>query len=189
MNEKQTGVKGSSSVLGVVLVALGILFLADQILDFNIGQYFWPMWVILPGLAFFVGMVMGGKNAAPLAIPGSIIVMTGLLMFVQNLFNIWETWAYAWALVGPTAVGIGLTIAGKYGDNEEMVESGRTLVRIGLGLFVGFFIFFEVLIGIGGIIKGSWNQWLLPAALIGLGLYFMVGRRSGGKDSGESEAR
>jgi hypothetical protein len=86
-----------------VLVALGTLFLLEQFFDFQLGQWLWPLFIIIPGLLFFVGMLLGGKSAGPLAIPGSIVTTVGLLLLYQNTFNHFESWAYTWALM-PVAV-------------------------------------------------------------------------------------
>jgi len=41
-------------------------------------------------------------------IPGSIITIAGLVLAVQNTFDLFATWAYAWALVAPGGVGLGI---------------------------------------------------------------------------------
>lgn len=54
-------------------------------------------------------MLAGGRSAAGLTIPGSIITTIGLLLLYQETFDHFESWAYAWALI-PTAVGVGIVI-------------------------------------------------------------------------------
>jgi hypothetical protein len=115
--------QGARLGIGAVLVALGILFLLEQFFDVRLGQWLWPLFIIIPGLLFFVGMVLGGKPAGPLAIPGSIVTTVGLLLFYQNTFNHFESWAYAWALM-PVAVGIGLMINGIWSEQPALVHNG-----------------------------------------------------------------
>jgi len=93
-------------VLGAILVVLGALFLAGQLapVSFDVGHYGWPVVVILPGLAFLAfGLFLDG--ASGLVIPGSIITIAGLVLAVQNTFDLFATWAYAWALVAPGGYG------------------------------------------------------------------------------------
>ena len=58
---------------GGILVGLGLLFLLAQLFNFSAWGLLWPLFVIGIGGLFFIGMLSGGKAAAPLAIPGSII--------------------------------------------------------------------------------------------------------------------
>jgi hypothetical protein len=152
---------------------LGALFLLEQLLDFQLGQWLWPLFIIIPGLLFFVGMVLGGKSAGPLAIPGSIITTVGLLLFYQNTFDHFESWAYAWALI-PAAVGCGLIINGIWNDLPALVYNGWRVLGIGLILFLVGFSFFELVLNIGGMASGI----VAPLFLIGAGIYLLLRRVS-----------
>jgi hypothetical protein len=159
-------------LVGVLLVALGVMFLLGQIFHVNLWSFLWPFFVILPGLMFFVGMVLGGKAAGPLAIPGSIVTMTGLLLLYQSITGHWESWAYAWALIFPTSIGIGLVLNGAWSDVDKLVASGMKWITAGVIIFLAGGVFFELLIfrqGVGRIV--------LPLLLIALGIY-LVARRA-----------
>lgn len=174
----------SNAVIGVVLVALGLLFLAGELFDFrylfgfDFWRYAWPLFVIIPGLAFFAGMLMIGSSAGGLAIPGSIITTTGLILLYQNSFNHWESWAYAWALIFPTAVGLGLMIQGLWSGVEGPARVGKRMVVWGLALFVVGLVFFEFVLNISGFGRGIVGSVAGPLLLILLGLYLML-RRTG----------
>ena len=43
----------ANMVLGAVLVALGIMFFAGQVLDVNLGRFAWPFFIIVPGVLLF----------------------------------------------------------------------------------------------------------------------------------------
>jgi hypothetical protein len=136
----------------------------------------WPAFIIIPGLLFFIPARLGGKRAGALAIPGSILTMTGLLVLYQSTFNHWESWAYAWALL-PAAVGAGLFIHGTWHDDPTPRHNGMRLVGIGLILFLVFGTFFELLLNISdNIVCGT----ALPVLLIVVGAYWLIARR--GKD-------
>ena len=162
---------GASLGIGAVLVGLGFLFLLVQLFDFQFGQWLWPLIIIIPGLFCFVGMLLGGKSAGPLAIPGSIVTTVGLLLFYQNTFNHFESWAYAWALI-PLAVGIGLMINGSWCEQPALVHNGRRLAGIGVVLFLVGFVFFELVLNIGTMASGI----VAPLLLIIAGIYLLLRR-------------
>src|SRR3989304_1989122 len=84
---------------GILLIGMGIVFLIGQFLRFDVWHYIWPFFILAAGGAFFAGMLAGGRSAGGLAVPGSIIVTVGLILLIQNVFDIWGTWAYAWGLI------------------------------------------------------------------------------------------
>ncbi len=160
-----------NSLIGAGLIGLGILFLLGEIFDFRLGFYLWPFFIIVPGLAFFYFMVHGGKNAAALAIPGSIITTTGLLLLYQSITNHWESWAYAWALIFPTSVGIGLYIFGLWGENDSLRRTGQGFIRVGLILLVLGGLFFEMIFHLSG---SRSNRVVWPVVLIIAGIYMVA---------------
>src|SRR5436853_3118630 len=107
-------------ILGMLFVGLGILFLLEQLTGFQFFHFLWPLLFVAVGLVFFAAMFSGGPNVGGLAIPGSMFVMLGLVFLYQNAFNHFESWAYAWALVAPTGVGIGLCIFGWWSSRLEL---------------------------------------------------------------------
>jgi membrane-bound ClpP family serine protease len=90
-----------------ILFLFGLLALFGQLFrGFDLWGTFWPFLIIGCGALFFVAMFLSGKSAAWLAIPGSIIIVTGLILLAQNLTGYWESWSYAWTLI-VIAVGLG----------------------------------------------------------------------------------
>lgn len=164
--------RNSNFIAGVVLVALGVLFLLGQWLNFDLGRLAWPLLILVPGVLLLAAALFGGKNFLPLAIPGSIVSMIGLILFFQNLTGRFETWAYAWALI-PAAVGMGQFMVGVWGSDEASRTRGWNLILTGLGLFVAFGFFFEFFI-FGGA-RGL--RIIGPLALIGLGIYLLTRQR------------
>jgi hypothetical protein len=154
--------------------------------DIAIGSTLWPFFIIVPGLFLFgIALANSGKEGERLAIAGSIVTMVGLLLLYQNITNHWENWAYAWALIMPTAVGVGQMTYGSLKHQPELVKTGARLTVIGSVMFLIGFFFFEVVIGIGGfglsrfgIARFGW-----PVLLIGLGclviLYNLLANRGG----------
>jgi hypothetical protein len=162
-------------LIGVMLVGLGVLFMLGQVFRINLWQFLWPFFIIVPGVLFFVGMVLGGKPAGPLAIPGSIVTMVGVLLLYQSVTGHWESWAYAWALIFPTAVGIGLVINGGWSDVDRLVGIGMKWVTVGLAIFLIAGLFFELVLNIS---RGFIGDVIWPAMLIGVGAFLLI-RRGG----------
>ena len=169
----------TSLLIGILLIGLGVLFLLGQLFGFDLWGFLWPLIVLVPGVLFFVGMVLGGKSAGPLAIPGSIVTTVGLLLLYQSLSGHWESWAYAWALVFPTSVGVGLFINGAWSDIPRLRQTGMKWITTGLVIFVLTGIFFELLLNVSG---GFISDILWPALLILLGVFLLLRRTTGRAD-------
>ena len=91
-----------SMLLGGLLVLVGAVLLLGQFVRIDVGHYGWPFFVIAPGvLILFVALSARGMVGEGLAILGSIITVTGLILLYQNATDHFESWAYAWALVFP----------------------------------------------------------------------------------------
>jgi hypothetical protein len=163
----------SGIVTGILLIVLGVAFLTMQFFEIRFWSDWWPTAIIGVGLLFFIAMLIAGKSAGALAIPGSVIVMVGLILLFHNTFGFWETWAYAWTLI-IFAAGIGISIFGRYTDQDKIRQSGGVVARLGVVLFVIFGIFFELFIGLSGLFDGSSIMW--PLLLILFGFYLLLAR-------------
>jgi len=149
---------------GVLLIAFGILSLFSQLFQ---GFEFWPFIVIGVGAMFFVGMVAGGRSTAALAIPGSIISVIGIMLFLQNVTGYWESWAYGWTVI-LMAVGLGIYIMGWWDDSPSQRASGLRVARIGAILFLIFGGFFETLFH-----SFAFSAYIFPIVLILFGVYIL----------------
>lgn len=163
---------GGAAILGGLLIVLGLIFLAGQFLNFDIGQFGWPFYVIGPGLALVL-LGLTQRNGSGLAIGGSVITMVGLLLFYQNVADYWESWAYAWPLVAPGGSGIGMVLYGTRARNASMARAGFWQIVTALGLFAAGFVFFEGILGVSGR-SFPLPGWLLPAVVIALGLLLLA---------------
>jgi hypothetical protein len=171
---------GPALVLGVILVLIGIAYLAlefipRRFLEIDIAHYGWPLFVIVPGLVLIgVGMTMGGL--AGLCIPGAIVTMTGIVLLVQNAFDIFATWSYAWALVAPGGVGLGMWLQGVVSGSPSLRAAGSRTMGGGLILFMLGAVFFEGVIHVSGRDFGFIGRVLLPLLLIVAGIVLLVRR-------------
>src|SRR5664279_5096132 len=144
--------------------ALGLLLLA-------VGA-----WILVPGgLIMALGFRDTHRSNEGLVTFGSIVAVTGIILFVQNITAQWQSWAYAWALLFPGSIGLGQYLWGKRAGDETKVHMGEKNMEIAFVLFVAFGLFFEVILGIGGFHLGATSSIVVPVLLIagGAALYVM----------------
>ena len=164
---------GSGIALGVVLVVVGAFYLVVQLAGVDLSSFGWPLFIIIPGLTLLiVGFVSLGTGAA---IPGGILTMVGLVLAYQNSTGYWTSWAYAWALVAPGGVGLGLFLQGLRERNGSLIRQGRSLMFIAALIFMVGFVFFESILNISGINDQPLVKAALPALFIVIGI-LLLGR-------------
>ncbi len=173
MNEGKKSIESvNTAVLGIVLMGVGIVFFLLNILDVDYGRFGWPFFIIIPGAVLFISaLAVDESMGQALAITGGIIITAGTILFYQNLTNHWTSWAYAWALVAPGSIGLAQFIFGSLRKQTKMIKEGRQLLLIGLAIFFGGFVFFELIIGISGFSLGRYG-W--PLLLIALGVLLLA---------------
>jgi hypothetical protein len=173
-----------STVIGGLLILIGAILLVGNVVRIDLGHYGWPLLVIAPGiLLIVVALTSSGFVSEGLAITGSILTVTGLILLYQNSTDHFESWAYAWALVFPAAVGAGMIIYGIAGQRPGNVRAGTRLVAIGVVLFLLGAAFFEGVIGLGGYEFSRPSGAVVGAVIILLGAALLavnlVSRRRG----------
>jgi hypothetical protein len=163
---------GSGVALGVVLVVVGLFYLIVQLAGIDLSAFGWPLFVIIPGLTLLiVGFVSLGTGAA---IPGGILTMVGLVLAYQNSTGNWSSWAYAWALVAPGGVGLGVFLRGLRERNNGLIKQGRSLMFIAALIFMVGFVFFESILNLNGMSDNPVVKAALPALLIVLGIMLLA---------------
>lgn len=161
-------------VMAMGLIGLGALVLLGQIAGFGgMLSNLWPLFVAVPGLVFLYFAYTGDKNVSGLAVPGTVITGTGLILFYQNITGHWESWAYAWTLY-PLFVGIALNFMASRTGDKGQYQASQLLTRIGAVGFIVGAVFFELMIfGNGGI----FGNLALPIILIGIGGFMLLGNK------------
>lgn len=172
----QTSIKPSrnvdSRVAGLCFIILGAAIFAAQSYGFRIGHYIWPMFILIPGvLLFLASLKVEGGLGESFAIVGSIISMLGLMFFGMSISGMWASWAYAWALLFPTSIGIGQILYGRYKDQSNLVKTGMSLVKVGLSIFIVGFLFFEGLLNISNL---HFGMYALPIFFIVVGVFLLL---------------
>jgi hypothetical protein len=165
--------------LGVLLVALGMIFLAaifvPQGFVTSLSQLGWPLLIVIPGITLLV-LGLTGSGVQGLCIPGAVLTILGIVLAVQNAFDLYPTWAYAWALIAPGGVGLGMWLQGTVAASPGLRANGLRLMATGALLFLGFGAFFEGLLHISGRDFGVVGQAFLPVVLILFGVLLLARR-------------
>lgn len=163
-----------STFVGGLLILLGAILLLGQFAHVDLGRYGWPFWIIVPGVLLMVlAATSRGFFGEGLAIAGSITTMTGVVLFVQNLTDHFQSWSYAWALIFPASIGIGMIVYGVTAGRAGNVRAGLRLLAIGVVLFVLGAAFFEGVIW-GGIEFGTSSGVVLGVLIIVIGLVLVL---------------
>jgi hypothetical protein len=169
MNQKSNNqwFRPTVGLVGSLLILVGILFLVGEMLDIHLGTNFWPLFIIGGGVALFVITLLIDEDlGSKLAIVSGITAMSGLILFVQAVSGYWASWPYAWTLLFPTSVGLGMLAYGAGKNIPDLRHTGWSITKVGLALFLVFATFFEFILGLGGF--GLGFGW--PLLIVSLGL-------------------
>jgi hypothetical protein len=162
----------SGMAVGAILVIVGAILLAGQVLDIGLGDLGWPLIIVAIGVALLlIGLMVA--NESGMVVGGSVVTTVGLVLLYQNQTGHWESWAYAWALVGPAASGLGLAVWGIRSGDPQDVRNGTWGLLGGLAFFAVGYLFFEGIIGISGQ-RLPLPEWALPALVIGIGVVILA---------------
>ncbi len=132
------GVNRGTVVLGIFIIAIGVLFLIFNFIPgLNAGNT-WPIVFFILAVGFFLPPFLwpsAQRGLAGLFIPGSIMLVLGLIFGYDVLTEDWVSWAYAWLLI-PAAVGFGLWLGSTVGNwGKGSTQTGLWMLAIAAGLF------------------------------------------------------
>lgn len=165
-------------VVGAAILLVGLVWLLGQLTDIDLGTL-WPFFVIVPGTVVLITGLAASPGGAGVAatVVGCQLTGVGLLLLFQNVTGLWQTWAYAWALVWPTSIGLGLVARGGLSGDHALSRNGVRTATVGIIIFVVGFAFFEGVLNISGSSMGIVGDLALPAVLITLGITVILRRR------------
>lgn len=123
---------------GIIIVAIGILFLLLNLFTKPSMGTLWPLIFFLIAIGFYLpplGWPQARENLSAFFIPGSIMAVLGLIFLYNTLTGDWLAWAYMWSLI-PAGVGMGLTLAAFFGQwGDEATRVGFWMLTISLAVF------------------------------------------------------
>jgi len=147
---------------GVILILLGLIFLASELFPQTFAFWDWPFIIIGLGGVFLIWAILAGTGG--LAVPGTILAGIGGILYYQSVTGDWESWSYIWALI-PGFVGLGVIISGIIDGNfKEAFTGGLTLLMIS-GVF---FFAFGSAFGLEHDLIQYWPVLLIVVGLIAL---------------------
>jgi len=168
---------GGLTILGTILVFVGAGWIVLRELRIDsfeaIADAGWPYFVIIPGVVMLIAsLVRTPPHGVGLAIAGSIVTTVGAVLLYQQATGNWESWAYAWALVGPGAAGLGMAVYGLIFGQRDLLAAGARLVAIATAIFALGYWYFETIFATGRapLELGQW--W--PIVVVGVGLLALV---------------
>lgn len=164
-----------SILLGAGLLFMGVVLLAGRLLRIPFGEFLWPFIFIVPGALVFLSAISSDSSSGEgLSILGGILSTLGLVFLMQIVTGLWASWAYIWALVAPTSIGLSQMVYGNLKGRETIAASGLRLAKIGFSILAVGFIFFELIIGISGFGLGRLGLPVFPMILIFFGAFMLV---------------
>ena len=164
-----------NTLVPIVLIGLGILFLIGQIFNINLWSmlgFSWPMFIVIPGVIFLTIAATGSKKTLGFIFPGTIITGTGAILSYQTITHNWQSWAYIWTLY-PAFVGLGLMFVGWRMEDQKQYGIGQAMVNYSVIAFLLGAAFFELFIFHS---NGALTGWIFPLALIAFGGFLLIGR-------------
>jgi hypothetical protein len=188
--------RGTAAVAGIVLILLGagVLVLREWGIDpiERIAEAGWPLFIILPGLALLaIAFIPAPPRGVGFAIAGSIVTSIGLLLWWQDEADRYETWAYAWVLIGPGAAGLGMLVYGVFTRTADLVRQGLRMLVVAGVLFLAGAWFFETVFETGRVPFDLDTELWWPLGLMAIGGLVVVGAltRGGASRNGEEGSR
>jgi len=154
------------SMIGLTILAAGLIILLGKLGVFAfIGNIFWPLLILVPGVLLHLLYFGRMLTSAVALIPAGVLTVYGLLFFVCNLGG-WKLLVWLWPvfIAGPA---VGLYEYSVFGPNRD-----RTLRMIAVGL-----IALSALLLLIGLFRSAFI-YLLAAALILAGAWMAWGRRA-----------
>ena len=125
-------------VLGTFLIAVGVIYLLLNLIPgIDVGKT-WPFIFFILAAGFYLPALLwpnARRGLAGLYIPGSIMLVLGLIFLYDVLTDDWASWAYSWLLI-TGGVGLGLWLASSIGDwGQGVNQTGIWMMGISVGLF------------------------------------------------------
>ena len=143
---------------GIILILVGLGFLANQLFPGLFAGFAWP-WLLVALGGIFVVMSLVTRTGGTM-VPGVILLGVGGILLYQTRTGNWESWAYLWPLM-PGLAGLGLFL-GSFLDREM-----RPARMVGLIMLVAGLLLLAVFGGLFGLTPEILRFW--PVLLIVIG--------------------
>jgi hypothetical protein len=149
---------------GLILIVLAVVLLLGKlgVIGF-LGNLFWPIFILLPGILFHI-LFFSRILPVGVLVPGGMLVTYSILFFYCNVFG-WSSMAYLWpGFIFGVAVGLYELHIFNRSNSRGVFTAAFVLAIISVVFFAIAFLF---TIGI----------YFIAVVLIGIGLVMIVKRR------------
>jgi hypothetical protein len=159
--------KRENIVWGVLLILLGLGFLAYQWFPERFSGFGWP-WILVALGAVFLVMSLLTRTGGTM-VPAAILLGLGGIFLYQTRTGNWASWAYLWPIM-PGAAGLGLFL-GSFIDREM-----RPARMVGLIMVVAGVVLFAIFGGLFGLTPAILRYWPVVLIIVGAVVFFRAMR-------------
>lgn len=165
--------------LGIIVIVAGVFFLLQNLFpQMPLWSYFWPLLPIVLGLTLIqMGSMFRDGGRPFFLITGSMLIMAGLLILLQNFLKSPYWWSYAWTLIFPGAFGVGQIICGKISSRKKMINSGISLLVLGIVFFIVGLVLFQFVFQNAYVTDSTRTQLNYGFVLVCLGIFILTPKK------------
>lgn len=152
-----------SAAVGVLVLAAGLVILLGKLGVFAfIGNVFWPLFILIPGVLLHV-LYFGRMVPSFVLIPAGILTVVSVILLIGNWFG-WNLMRYLWPFfLLAVAVGLYEYYIFGYARSRSVWTAAVILAVLSVVLF-------------GLTLLWTWGVYLLAAGLIVIGAWLVYRR-------------
>lgn len=163
--------KRDSIVWGVILILLGLGFLAYQLFPDVFAGFAWPWLLVALGVVFVVMSLLTRTGGT--MIPGVVLLGLGGIFLYQTRTGDWASWSYLWTLM-PGLGGLGLLLGG-------LIDRELRPARVGgVIMIAASVVLFAVFGGLFGLSPAVLRFWPVVLIIVGAVVFFRAMRPRNG---------
>ncbi len=152
-----------SAAVGILVLAAGLVILLGKLGVFAfIGNVFWPLFILIPGVLLHV-LYFGRMLPSIVLVPAGILTVVSLVLLIGNWFG-WNLIRYLWPFF-LFAVAVGLYEYYVFGYSRSRTIWTAAVVLAALSIL----LFFMTLLW-------SWGAYLIALVLIAAGVWMVLRR-------------
>lgn len=175
MSLRRDGRTGMALLLILCGAGLAALEIAPSPVRGIAWQFGWPL-AFLVGAGLLLGAGFVNRGRAWLCIPAGWLLSFALVMVAVTATGLSHAWAYAWPVVLPGGLGLGLWLHGLAGRRPAEQNWGLKLAMVGLLLFLVLAALFEGVLHWSRHDLGLASNAVLGAIVVLLGLWLLFRR-------------
>ncbi len=135
----------SGLTVAIILILAGVFFLLLNVVPQLQVLISWPILFLVMAASFYVWPFLfpsARRGLAGSIIPGTILLVLGLIFWYCDITGRWGDWSFLWTLI-PGSVGLGMALADWVGRwSGETATVGMWMLMISLLVFAVFATFF-----------------------------------------------